>query len=145
MPVHRAPGVEARLYSGRSNGLMSATQNYVPVTLVDVSLEPGGVFEQELPASYDGFLLPITGAVLVDGEKAPLARGEMGWFGRADEEPLWLRLTADEEPARVLLYAGARQGEPTVHYGPFVAGSMAGIEGMYRDCRRGRFPKSSEL
>jgi redox-sensitive bicupin YhaK (pirin superfamily) len=45
----------------------------------------------------------------------------------------------------VLLYAGEKQGEPTIHYGPFVAGSTAGIEQMYRDYRAGRFTKLSEL
>jgi redox-sensitive bicupin YhaK (pirin superfamily) len=146
MPVFRAPGVEARLYSGQSNGLVSATQNHVPVTLVDISLEPGGVFEQELPSSYNGFLLPISGEIVVDGESSPLAAGEIAWFGRpAPASSLRVRLAANREKARVLLYAGARQEEPTVHHGPFVAGSVAGIEAMYRDFRAGRFTKVSEL
>ncbi len=146
MPVFRAPGVLARLYSGQSNGLVSATRNHVPVTLVDVTLEPGGVFEQELPASFNGFLLPISGEVAVDGERAPLGPGEIGWVGSRDgNEPLRVRLLANRGEARVLLYAGARQDEPTIHYGPFVAGSVAGIEAMYRDFRAGRFTKVSEL
>jgi redox-sensitive bicupin YhaK (pirin superfamily) len=47
-PGHRAPGVEANLYSGTTNGLRSPTKNYVPVTLVDVRLDRGAVFDQEL-------------------------------------------------------------------------------------------------
>jgi redox-sensitive bicupin YhaK (pirin superfamily) len=143
MPVHRAAGVEARLYSGRSNGQIATTQQHVPVTLVDVTLEPGAVFEQELARSYNGFLLPISGAVTVGDESAPLGEGEIGWLDRRDDRPL--RLRATESGARVLLYAGARQGEPTIHYGPFVAGSAAGIERMYRDYHAGRFTKLSEI
>jgi redox-sensitive bicupin YhaK (pirin superfamily) len=146
MPVFRAPGVEARLYSGQSNGLVSATQNHVPVTLVDITLEPGAVFEQDLPESYKGFLLPISGEVTADGESTPLGAGEIGWFGHGEaSSSLRLRLAANRSRVRVLLYAGARQGEPTVHYGPFVAGSAAGIEAMYREFRAGRFTKVSEL
>jgi redox-sensitive bicupin YhaK (pirin superfamily) len=145
MPVYRAPGVEARLYSGQSNGLASRTENHVPVTLVDVSLSPGAVFEQELPPSYNGFFLPVSGSVFVNDEGAPLREGEIGWLDRRDERSVrHLRVRAAEK-ARVLLYAGARQDEATIHYGPFVAGGAPAIEQMYRDFRAGRFTKLSEL
>jgi quercetin 2,3-dioxygenase len=146
LPVHRARGVEARLYSGRTNGISSPTRNYVPVTLVDIRLEPGAVFEQELPPSYNGFLYPIAGAVRVAGQEEALAAGYVGWLDKnGADAPTLLRVAADHEPARVILYAGQRQNEPTVHYGPFVAGSMEGIERMYRDYRAGRFTRISNL
>ncbi len=87
MPVHRAPGVEARLYGGRSNGLASKTLQHVAVTLVDLALEPGAAFTQELPSSYNGFLLPISGAVTVGDDSAPLGEGEIGW-SRSTRRPL---------------------------------------------------------
>ncbi len=146
LPVHRAAGVEARLYSGRTNGLSSPTQNHVPVTLVDVRLEPGAVFEQELEATYNGFLLPLSGAVRVANDGEPLRTGEVAWIDRrADSGSTMLRIQAHEESARVLLYAGERQNEPMVHHGPFVAGSIPAIERMFRDYRAGRFTRISEL
>src|SRR5918993_1448938 len=38
LPIRREPGVEARLYSGRTGTLGSATRNRVPVTMVDFRL-----------------------------------------------------------------------------------------------------------
>ena len=40
-PIRHEPGVEARIYSGSSGGLLSPTKNYAPVTMVDFQLGPG--------------------------------------------------------------------------------------------------------
>lgn len=143
MPVFRAAGVEARLYSGSTNGLVSSTRNHVPVTLVDVRLTQGAVFEQELPASYNGFLLPLSGSLRVAG--LSLSEGDIGWLDRREGEGA-TRLCIEASPeARVLLYAGQRQNEPTVQHGPFVAGSAAAVEKMFREFRAGRFTPISQL
>jgi redox-sensitive bicupin YhaK (pirin superfamily) len=55
LPIRREPGVEVRIYSGRSGGLRSPTPNHAPVTLVDIRLEAGAAVDQELPRSYGGF------------------------------------------------------------------------------------------
>lgn len=138
MPVHRAPGVQARVYSGTSNGLASRVPPHIPVTLVDVRLEQGAWFEQELPPSYNGFLVPVSGAVGIGARTMdrPLGAGEIGWL---EEGTGALRLHSLSGPARVLLYAGERRNEPTVQRGPFVAGSLAAIDGMHRDFSAGRF------
>ncbi|MBL8956881.1 MAG: hypothetical protein JNK82_39270 [Myxococcaceae bacterium] len=44
-----------------------------------------------------------------------------------------------------VLYAGQPQGEPLIHYGPFIADDEAVLSGMFRDFRAGRFQKPSEL
>lgn len=148
VPVHRAPGVEAKLYSGESNGLRSSTKNYVPVTLVDVRLERGASFEQLLPASYGGFVLPIAGRVSIADET--LEEGNIGWLdrgaGRLDSDvATHLVVRGDAPTSRFLLYAGRRQGEPTVQRGPFVAGSEIDIAAMFRAYRAGRFTPVSQL
>jgi len=143
LPVHRAPGIEARLYSGTTNGLSSPTRNHVPVTLVDIHLEAGAVFEQELAGGHNGFLYPLLGAVRVGDEV--LEAGEVAWLDRRDDDaPTVLRITASS-PARVVLYAGQRQNEHTIQHGPFVAGSPRAIEQMFRDYRTGKFTPISAL
>jgi len=142
-PVFRGNGVEAYLYSGRTNGLQSPTRNHVPVTLVDVRLEPGAVFEQELPGSYNGFLYPLSGSILVADTAEPLRTGDVGWLDRRDDDtPTILGIVGGAEGGRVLLYSGQRQNEPTIQQGPFVAGSPAAIEQMHRDYRAGRFVRT---
>jgi len=64
-PMRREPGVEVRLYSGTTGDLVSSTRNRVPVTLVDVRPEPGARVEQQLPASYNGFVYVIDGIAAV--------------------------------------------------------------------------------
>jgi quercetin 2,3-dioxygenase len=144
--AHRAPGVVARLYSGATHGLTAPTLNYVPITLVDVTLEPGATFVQELPSDYGGFLYPLSGEVQVGGTGPAIGVGDVGWLDRPqDNEATELSLTAGPEGARVVLYAGQRQGEPTVHRGPFVAGSMTELAVMYQRYRSGTFARLSQL
>jgi redox-sensitive bicupin YhaK (pirin superfamily) len=144
MPVFRASGVEARLYSGSTNGLVSPTPNHVPVTLVDVRLEPGAMFEQELPPRYNGFLYPLSGGVVVANDNEALTSRHVGWLDGGDEVTASsLSVVAGPEGARVLLYCGERQNEPTVQKGPFVAGSLAAIEQMHVDYRAGRFVRTA--
>jgi redox-sensitive bicupin YhaK (pirin superfamily) len=144
VPVFRASGVEARLYSGSTNGLVSPTPNHIPVTLVDVRLEPGATFEQELPPRYNGFLYPLLGSVFVADASEALTTRHVGWLDRVDESaPSSLRIAAGPEGARVLLYCGERQNEPMVQKGPFVAGSLAAIEQMHLDYRAGHFIRTA--
>lgn len=143
-PVHTAPGVLARVYSGQSNDVVSGTFNHVPVTMVDVHLEAGATFEQELPAAYNGFVLPLAGAVEVGSDV--VREGAVGWLARTGHGgATTLRLTAGPAGARVMIYAGERQDEPTVQHGPFVAGSMAAIGEMARAYRAGRFTPIGSL
>jgi redox-sensitive bicupin YhaK (pirin superfamily) len=143
-PVHRAPGVEARVYSGATHGLQSPTRNHVPVTFLDVRLDQGATYEQSLPLSYNGFLLPIEGSARVQGPNERVSAGEIGWLA-AQSGAMPLRITGDTPRTRVLLVAGARQDEPTVHHGPFVAGSRDALEKMYREFRAGRFKLLSQV
>jgi redox-sensitive bicupin YhaK (pirin superfamily) len=47
--------------------------------------------------------------------------------------------------ARLVLYAGLPIGEPLVHHGPFVAGSLPEIAEQYRRFRTGQFPSMKKL
>ena len=145
VPVRREAGAVARLYSGQTGSLKSPTLNHVPVTLVDVELEPASSFEQVLPASYNGFVYVERGSLRA-GDGPWLTAGQVGWLDRptASGESV-LRLTSRAEGARAVLYAGAPQGEPLIHHGPFVADDEQVLMGMFRDYRAGRFIPMSQL
>ena len=147
VPVHRAAGVVARLYSGATAGLRSPTTNRVPVTLVDVALEPGARFDPELPASYRGFVYVLSGALTAGPEGTPIAAGEIGWLGRADGSAptTTLALVASAAGARAVIYAGEPHGERLVQRGPFVAGSLEEIARQHHAFRAGRFTRMSDL
>jgi redox-sensitive bicupin YhaK (pirin superfamily) len=146
VPVLREPGGEIRLYSGSTRGLRSPTRNHVPVTLADIWLNPRGALDQDLPATYSGFLYVIEGALRAGAEGSRLIEGQVGWLDRpsADGESV-LRLTGGETGARVLLYAGLPTGDPIVNQGPFVGDTRQDITRVYREFLDGRFPRISEL
>ena len=144
-PERREPGVRARVYSGESAGVVSRTLNHVPVTLVDVTLEPASSFEQPLPASYNGFVYVLSGSVRA-GEGPWLTEGQVGWLDRpATSGESALRLIARGEGARIVLYAGAPQHGPLVQRGPFVADDAEVLGEMVRDFQAGRFTPMSSL
>ncbi len=67
-----ARGAIVRLYSGTSGDLSSPTRNRVPVTAVDVRLQPGAHVDQTLPNYHNGFLYVLEGEARVGAERARL-------------------------------------------------------------------------
>ena len=144
IPVRREPGVEVRIYSGASGGLQSATRNQVPVTMVEITMKRGTVVDQELPASYNGFAYVIGGSIQVGDQ--PVETGQVAWLDRAEGEGATaLRISAGTEGARLVLYAGQRQGDAIVTYGPFVGDSPDDIRRLYDEYRDGGFERMSDL
>src|ERR1700752_2897955 len=119
IPVRHESGAEIRVYSGSSGSLRSGTRNYVRVTMVEINLERGASAEQEVPASYNGFVLVIGGSVRIG--KTTLNTGQVGWLDRptANDASI-VRMVAGESGARLILYVGQPQGDPIVSHGPFI-------------------------
>jgi quercetin 2,3-dioxygenase len=146
IPIRREPGVEIRIYSGASGGLRAATRNHVPVTIAEIPMDADAAFEQDLPTSYNGFVYVIHGAVAIGEELTLLKAGQVGWLDRPEGEGTSLvRMTAGEESARVVLYAGQPQGDPIVSYGPFIGDSRDDIVRLNTEYRAGRFQRLSDL
>ncbi|MEO8578246.1 MAG: pirin-like C-terminal cupin domain-containing protein [Gemmatimonadales bacterium] len=148
VPVVRKAGVEARVYSGTSGSLRSATHNHVPVTLIDVRLEPGAEFEQDLPNSYNGFVLVLDGDVSVGKDSTRVGEGQVGWLDEASGDlsgESVLRIASGNAGARVMLYAGERQNVPIVMHGPFVGESRKDLMRLSQLYIDGKMPRMSEL
>lgn len=146
-PVRREAGVQVRVYSGQSGELRSATRNRVPVTLLDVRLEPGASFRQALPASYNGFVYVIDGVAQL-GPAGALRRSltpeQVGWLDRPTEldTETELELGNDgHEPVRLLFYAGERQHVSLVSYGPFIGDTKADIVRSIERYQAGTFQR----
>jgi redox-sensitive bicupin YhaK (pirin superfamily) len=146
VPVRRERGVEARIYSGESGEMRSKTRNHVPTTIVEFTMAPGATIDQELPASYNGFVLVVSGAVQAGGDAALLKTNQLGWLDRPDgDTPTVLRLTAGDAGARLVLYAGQPQGVPIVSHGPFIADTREDIVRLFGEYRAGTFERMSRL
>jgi redox-sensitive bicupin YhaK (pirin superfamily) len=148
MPVRKEAGAEAKVYSGRSGDAAARTLNAAPVTLIDLKLQPNAFFEQDLPSSYNGFIIVIEGAVIAGDPGKAVAKDQVGWLDRpapAGAGVDALRLRAGETPARVLIFAGEPQEMSLAARGPFIAGSNAELADLFAAYRRGEFPYASSL
>jgi redox-sensitive bicupin YhaK (pirin superfamily) len=147
-PLRREAGAEARVYSGSSGSALATTHNYVPVTLVDIRLQPGARFEQELPDSYNGFVYVLDGSIAVGEDNVPLVTGQVGWLAEAEanaSDVSTVRMVAGDDGTRLMLYAGERQRVPIMMHGPFVGESRADIMRLSRQYIDGKMPRISEI
>ncbi|WP_290590564.1 pirin family protein [Alicyclobacillus sp.] len=138
MPVRGVEGGWARVFSGSSGGVQAPTKNHVPVTMVDIHLDAGASFMQDLPGDYNGFLYVLEGRgrILADGTEG--AQGQVLWLGRSDKAESRVTIEALES-LHVLLYAGRPVREPVVAYGPFVMNTRQEILQAIEDYQNGRF------
>lgn len=139
VPVREEDGATLRVFSGSSQGVQAPTRNIVPVTMVEMIVEPGYTVSQDLPGHYNGFLYILEGSGAFGAEKAEGKAGQVLFLSRHERgEPTEVPVTARGK-LRLLLYAGEPVEEPVVAYGPFVMNTQEQIREAIRDYREGRF------
>ncbi|BBH20657.1 hypothetical protein Back11_20020 [Paenibacillus baekrokdamisoli] len=139
MPTRTEEGAVIRVFSGASGDVQAATQNYVPVTMVEFTLEPGISVKQGLPGSYNGFLYVLEGEGLFGSEQTKGAKRQVLHLSRSEnKQTSEVEITAVTY-LRVLLYAGEPLLEPIVAYGPFVMNTQEQIREAYQDYQNGKF------
>jgi redox-sensitive bicupin YhaK (pirin superfamily) len=139
MPVREEEGAVIRVFSGSSGNVQSATQNVVPVTMLEITLEPGASVKQQLPGSYSGFLYVLEGEGEFGSERTKGSQRQVLTLSREDgSDSSELELTAVTK-LRVMLYAGQPLNEPIAARGPFVMNTEEQIRQAYSDYRNGKF------
>ena len=140
MPVRNEPGVLVRVYSGRSGDAVSQTLNHVPVTMLEVRLEPGATLREQLPANANVFIYVLEGALKIGGMETSVEPDELAWLTHSEEAGLSeLEITARNTDARLLLFSARPLNEPIAFGGPFVMNTPAEIAQAYADFRAGKF------
>ncbi|RWR09290.1 pirin family protein [Siminovitchia fortis] len=139
MPVRHEEGAIIRVFSGASKGVKADTKNHVPVTMVEMILEPDSTVIQDLPGSYNGFLYILEGKGTFGSGNTEGKKGQVLWLERGDATcPSEVKVRANEK-LHVLLYAGQPIGETVVARGPFVMNTEEEIVQAYQDYREGKF------
>ena len=140
MPVRREKGAELRVFAGTSGGVTAPTENYTPVTMIDMRLDPEASVKQELPADYNTFVVVISGGGTLGAEGRPIRSGDIAWLTRgSDDAPSEVEISAGSDGLRALLIGGRPLKEPVAARGPFVMNTDAEIAQAYADYRAGRF------
>lgn len=139
MPIRKEDGAVIRVYSGSSGGVVAYTKNYVPVTMVELSLDPGAMVSQDLPGKYNGFIYVLDGEGKFGSNEIEARKREVLWLGDAKdahETEVVIRATSG---LRALLIAGQPLNEPVVAHGPFVMNTKEEIFQAYKDFHNGKF------
>jgi len=139
MPVRTEPGVQVRVYSGKSGNAISETLNHVPVTMLEVWLEAGATLREQLPANENAFIYVLEGALRVGEMETSVETDELAWLTHSEAGLSELELTARETGARLLLFSARPLNEPIAFGGPFVMNTPAEIAQAYADFRAGKF------
>lgn len=142
MPVHREDGVLVRVFSGQSREAVAPTLNHVPVTMVEINMEPGATFHQDLPANYNGFIYVLEGSGQFGENQVEVTQGQAMLLGHVKREfsESEVRIQATSQ-LKAILYAGQPLHEPIVSYGPFVMNTREQIIEAIEDYQAGRFVK----
>ncbi|MBD2699140.1 pirin family protein [Spirosoma sp. BT702] len=139
-------GVDIRVYSGSLAGLTSPIQNYTPLLIADIRLQPNVITIQQIPGNYTAFLYILAGSVQVGDDTNVLQQDQVGWLNRySDTSQSNLKLSAGENGSRVILYAGEPQGDAIVSHGPFIADTQEDIRRLYQEYRQGKMSHISTV
>ena len=113
---------------------------HTAITLVHVSLMPGGHLVLPWRHDFNALTYALAGSGTVGAERTPLASGQMAVHVDGDV----LVLSADErqdsrtQAFEVLLLGGEAIGEPVAMYGPFVMNTRAELQQAFDDYQAGR-------
>lgn len=132
-PLRKEPGVEVRVYAGKSGSIAHPHGSDYPMSLFEIRLDKKTSLTQEISPEDRGFVYVLAGSGQVGGKTA--IEGDVLWFEPGDGDEL--SITAGES-LRVLLFSGVPIDEPVVAYGPFVMNTKQEIAEAYEDYQTGR-------
>lgn len=137
-PVRKDNGAEIKVISGSSGGVTSKTQNYAPVTMVEVTLQEAHTVVQDFPADFNGFIYVIEGAGIFGANKVAGKKNDVLWLEPSVDEASEVELYATQ-PLLCVVIAGKPLREPVAAKGPFVMNTEEQIKQAFKDFREGSF------
>jgi quercetin 2,3-dioxygenase len=133
-----ASGVKVRVIAGSSHGVAGAVTRPTTEPLVlDITMAPGAVFHQPIPATHNAFIYVFGGAVDVGNSDGGRVETDRMAILSSDAAADGLTLTAGSTAARVLLVAGHPLNEPIAQHGPFVMNTVEELHQAVADFQRG--------
>jgi hypothetical protein len=129
-----------RVIAGSLGEASGPGSTHTPITLVHVSLFPGGELVLPWDPAYNALSYVLAGEGTVGPEHTPIASGQLAVH--KDGDVLILRANERQDSRtqafEVLLLGGAPIGEPVAQYGPFVMNTRAELQQAFDDYQAGR-------
>lgn len=116
-------GWSAKVFLGELLGRSSPVPTALPLTGVELRLDPGAELRTTVPTGHEHGLLAVQGAVSLQGVDVPFSH--LAYVGTGTEE---LVVRAGDEPVVALLIGGEPLGEQIIAWWNFVGRSQEEIE-----------------
>jgi len=129
-----------RIIAGELGEFQGPGSTYTPITLLHVSLLPGGRLVLPWRRDYNALSYALAGSGTAGIEGARLTEGQLAVHVDGD----FLVLAADEhqdsrtKAMELIILGGQPIGEPVAHYGPFVMNTRAELQQAFEDFEAGR-------
>ncbi|HUX04269.1 MAG TPA: pirin family protein [Acidimicrobiales bacterium] len=129
-----------RVIAGALGDVRGPGSTHTPITIVHVSLLPGGQLALPWPANYNALTYALAGQGTVGLERSALAEGQMAVHVDGDYLVLSANETQDSrtQAFEVLILGGQPIREPVAAYGPFVMNTRAELQQAFDDYQAGR-------
>eukprot|EP00891_Asterochloris_glomerata_P003526 jgi/Astpho2/3526/fgenesh1_pm.00057_%23_4_t len=128
IPSVSEDGATVRVMAGQHNSTVGPIKMRNPGLLMDVTVEKGGKFVQEIPEEWTAFAYVAQGSGKLSGTRGSAEQALV--FGKGN---LVEASTEDAAGLRFLLIAGKPMNEPIVQHGPFVMNTREEIQQAFED------------
>lgn len=129
--------VTAKVIAGRALGARATIETVTPITLLHLTLQPGGRIIQPIPEDHNVGAYVFAGEAQIGPQGIPVGRDRLAIFEEGDVVEI-TNAPGNDAPADVLLLSGLPLDEPVARYGPFVMSTTQEIEQAFDDYRAGR-------
>jgi hypothetical protein len=129
-----------RVIAGELGDAKGPGSTHTPITIVHVSLLPGGQLVLPWNPNYNALTYVLAGEGTVGTERTPLHDGQMAVHVDGDFIVLSANETQDSRTNafEVLILGGQPIKEPVAVYGPFVMNTRAELQQAFEDYEAGR-------
>jgi redox-sensitive bicupin YhaK (pirin superfamily) len=138
VPIVQLPGVKIRVPLGAFGGARSPLQPPTEVCLLDISLDEGAHLSVPAPSGHSAFILPIFGALEIDGQAFDANEPRLPVFP-VQATSREITLQAKHGNAKAVLFSGLPLRQPVHWRGSLALASAEALAASLAAYRHGEF------
>ena len=131
---------KVKLISGEFLGEQGVSPKYVKATMMDVSFNPGALYDIPISNEQNTFVYILEGDASFGEKRTHVGKHSAAIFAEGDT----IRVFASEFGVRFVLLAGKPLKEPIAWGGPIVMNTQAELQAAFDELSRGTFIKQNQ-